>query len=145
MAEIGQEQGESYKTVQRYIRLTYLEKALLDAVDGERLGFGVGVTLSYLSTNSQVAVYHFFTGRKHRIDQRLADQLRALPEEELTPERLEEFLSPQDKRPRRVSVSMKPLRRYFPPEASPKEIEKEILKIVSDYFERRQNSGAEEG
>lgn len=55
-AQIGMETGESYKTVQRYIRLTYLLPALLDLMDESRMAFSVGVELSYLDAASQQQV-----------------------------------------------------------------------------------------
>lgn len=50
---IGASSGESYKTVQRYIRLTKLIPQLLDLVDTERIAFSVGVELSYLDEHLQ--------------------------------------------------------------------------------------------
>lgn len=45
-AEIGEAYGESYKTVQRYIRLTYLHPKLLEYVDEGRIAFTPAVELS---------------------------------------------------------------------------------------------------
>ena len=55
-AVIGEQTGESYKTVQRYIRLTHLIPALLDMVDDERIAFSVGVELSFLDSDMQAAL-----------------------------------------------------------------------------------------
>ena len=44
---------ESGRTVQRYIRLTYLIPALLDLMDEGRMAFSVGVELSYLDRAAQ--------------------------------------------------------------------------------------------
>jgi ParB family chromosome partitioning protein len=52
-ALIGEQSGESYKTVQRYIRLTNLIPALLDQMDEGRIAFSVGVELSYLDEQAQ--------------------------------------------------------------------------------------------
>ena len=52
-AQIGKENGESYKTVQRYIRLTNLIPELLSLVDSDRIAFSVGVELSYLNEEQQ--------------------------------------------------------------------------------------------
>ena len=52
-AMIGEQTGESYKTVQRYIRLTYLIPELLDLMDEGKIAFSVGVELSYLSPEAQ--------------------------------------------------------------------------------------------
>lgn len=134
---LADETDESTRQIHRYIRLSYLAPPLLEEVDWGRLGFGVGVTLSYLPTELQEQIYNFFTARNYKIDQRLADRLRELAEEgeELTEERLEEFLFPQNRgRFSRVSVRMKPLRKYFPPSATQKEIEAEIVRILEVYF-----------
>ncbi len=50
---IGEQSGESYKTVQRYIRLTNLIQPLLDQMDEGKIAFSVGVELSYLPTDAQ--------------------------------------------------------------------------------------------
>ena len=50
---IGDEAGESYKQVQRYIRLTELLPELLSLVDDNTLKFGIGVELSYLTKDEQ--------------------------------------------------------------------------------------------
>ena len=55
-AVIGEQTGESYKTVQRYIRLTHLIPALLDMVDDQRIAFSVGVELSFLDSDMQAAL-----------------------------------------------------------------------------------------
>ena len=52
-AQIGEPNGESYKTVQRYIRLTNLIPALLDQMDEGRIAFSVGVELSCLPDEVQ--------------------------------------------------------------------------------------------
>jgi len=52
-ALIGAESGESYKTVQRYIRLTHLIPELLDMMDEGKIAFSVGVELSYLDERLQ--------------------------------------------------------------------------------------------
>ncbi len=47
---------ESGRTVQRYIRLTYLIPQLLDLMDDNKIAFSVGVELSYLDDQSQFDV-----------------------------------------------------------------------------------------
>jgi len=47
---------ESGRTVQRYIRLTYLNPELLDLVDKGRIAFSVGVELSYLDETAQAYI-----------------------------------------------------------------------------------------
>ncbi len=53
---IGEQTGESYKTVQRYIRLTNLIPELLDMMDEGKITFSVGVELSFLDDQLQYDV-----------------------------------------------------------------------------------------
>ena len=55
-AQIGEQTGESYKTVQRYIRLTNLIPELLDMMDEGKIAFSVGVELSFLDDQLQFDV-----------------------------------------------------------------------------------------
>ena len=55
-AQIGEQTGESYKTVQRYIRLTNLIPELLDMMDENKIAFSVGVELSFLDDQFQYDV-----------------------------------------------------------------------------------------
>jgi len=55
-AQIGEQTGESYKTVQRYIRLTNLIPELLDMMDEGKIAFSVGVELSFLDDKRQYDV-----------------------------------------------------------------------------------------
>lgn len=53
LSTIGRQTGESYKTIQRYIRLTSLIPELLDMMDQGRIAFSVGYELSFLSEEMQ--------------------------------------------------------------------------------------------
>lgn len=53
MSAIGEDTGESYKTVQRYIRLNSLLPELLKMVDEERIALTPAVELSYLTEDEQ--------------------------------------------------------------------------------------------
>lgn len=132
---------ESGRQVQRYIRLTYLIPELLDAVDARKLGFGVGVTLSYLSQVNQESVYDYFLGNNIAITGTLADTLRAQDEKGIgfTSDRLREITAPAvaPKKLRKVSVPMKSLRKYFREEATEKEIQEEIVELVKANAEGR--------
>ena len=50
---IGEDMGDSYKTVQRYIRLTNLIPEILEYVDEGRISFTPAVELSYLYEQEQ--------------------------------------------------------------------------------------------
>ena len=52
-AEVGAQHGDGYKTVQRYIRLTYLVPELLQYVDEGKIGMRPAVEMSYLDEEIQ--------------------------------------------------------------------------------------------
>ena len=52
-AEVGAQYGDGYKTVQRYIRLTYLVPELLQYVDEGKIGMRPAVEMSYLEEEVQ--------------------------------------------------------------------------------------------
>lgn len=74
--EIGKEAGESYKTVQRYIRLTYLLRTLLNMVDEEKVPFMTGVALSYLTEDEQAALLYVMEQRNITPSLQQAEELK---------------------------------------------------------------------
>lgn len=50
---LGEQVGESARTVQRYIRLTYLIPELLEKVDNKEIAFNPAVEISYLTEDEQ--------------------------------------------------------------------------------------------
>lgn len=136
--ELGQESGVSGDTIRRYVRLSYLISPLLEAVDAKTLGFGGGVSLSYLTSASQESVYnYFFSTHPRPIDQHLADRLRAAGEvSELTEAELEALLSGQMEKPQAVkTIPFSPLKKYFPRNAPKAAIEKTVAAALKLYFE----------
>lgn len=53
LEEIAKDSNESYKQVQRYIRLTELIQEILDMVDEKKIAFRPAVEISYLSEDNQ--------------------------------------------------------------------------------------------
>ncbi len=53
---VGAEAGDSREQVRRYVRLTHLTPKLLDMVDENKMPLTVGVELSYLRTEEQLAL-----------------------------------------------------------------------------------------
>jgi ParB family chromosome partitioning protein len=130
---------DSSRQIQRYIRLTYLTPALLQAVDEKKLGLTIGATLSFLSRNNQEAVEAYCL-REHSvyISLELADRLREADQGDarFTPEMLEELVQPSGKNLRKVTLPYKTVRRYFSEGATQEEIETTIQQALKLYFSR---------
>lgn len=95
-AQIGGELGESYKTVQRYIRLTYLNKALLDMVDEGKIAFTPAVELSYLNEIEQQDLVDAIAECEATPNLSQACRFKKMSSEQgLTPESIVEILNEQ--------------------------------------------------
>lgn len=81
LRDIAAEQHSvSCSEIQRYIRLVYLLPILLDLLDQDRIPVMAGYELSFLDTEAQQAVYHFFFGDtppKEKLTVKAAETLRA--------------------------------------------------------------------
>ena len=90
---MGEEVGESARTIQRYIRLTYLIPELLEEVDNKRIAFRPAVELSYLSEENQYVVENIFEFDEVTPSLSQAIRLKKLEQEgNLTEEKIEEML-----------------------------------------------------
>ena len=58
---LGEQVGESARSVQRYIRLTELIPELLDLVDNKKLQFTVAVNISYIDKEVQGWIYEYIS------------------------------------------------------------------------------------
>lgn len=125
--------------IQRYIRLTYLIPELLQMVDDQKLGLRIGVSLSYLTEQTQHILLEYLSAHpKAKLKIATADELRKLdedPAQEITLDTLEELLEAQPQRaPRVLKLQLKPFRQYFPANAKPEEITLTIAKALDFYF-----------
>ena len=125
---------ESGRTVQRYIRLTYLSPELLDLVDKGRIAFSVGVELSYLdesvqayiaeiSSRDDVTPSYSQASRMHRAGVCTLEQIEAIMSEE-KPNQRETVRIPADR-----------LREVLPSGIEGEQAEEFILKAC-DYYRK---------
>ena len=74
--QVGTENGDSGRQVQRYLRLNYLIPDLLDRVDQKSLAFLAGVEHSYLAEDSQKALSEFLTKSAGKVSLKQARHLK---------------------------------------------------------------------
>ena len=126
--------GESYKQIERYIRLTYLIKPLLAYVDEKRIAFGAGVELSYLESEEQEQLY--------QVMQRLcvfpnlvqAKKLKELSKEgKLDENGMEIILSDEKTAAPAVKLQRKKLNEYFPADYSAEQMEEVIYSLLKKW------------
>ena len=131
---VGENSGDSGRQIQRYIRLTYLIKTLLDYVDEKRITFGVGIELSYLEPAEQEQLY--------QIMQRLcvfpslvqAKKLKELSREgKLDENGMEIILSDEKPAAPAVKLQRKKLNEYFPADYSAEQMEEVIYGLLKRW------------
>ena len=140
-AVIGAESGESYKTVQRYIRLTNLIPELLDLMDKGKIAFSVGVELSYLPPEIQQELFEIIDREDCTPSYSQAYRLhKSFNNCSLTREGLAAVMS-EEKPNQKEKVSFKydDLRKYFPDSYSVGDIQRYILNLVAKDYQRQHN------
>ena len=80
LSEVGNDNNESRRTVAYLIRLTYLILPLIEMIDDGRLGFKIGVAISYLSTETQNMLYSEIIMAGEKIKQSQIKELKVLDE-----------------------------------------------------------------
>ena len=134
--EVGQLNGESVRTIQRYIRLTHLVPPLLQMVDDGRIAFSPAVELSYLTRDEQAELWDLI-GREDATPS-LSQALRMKQfsrEAKLTPEVLYAILTEEKPNQKeQVRIKTESLRKYFPRNYSAQQMEREIIKLLEARY-----------
>ena len=127
-----EETGERFKQVQRYIRLTWLIPGLPELVDEDRMGITPGVELSYLSEEEQGYVLQAIETEGMIPSVAQAKEMRACAARgELDLEKpLDILYAGKGKQRERLILSMDRFAEYFPIDATPREIEDELVSLL---------------
>ena len=145
-ALIGDETGESYKTVQRYIRLTELIPELMSLVDSGRIAFSVGVELSCLNEEQQTDLAS---------DAELLDKTPSYSQAvrmhrehllgELTFDRIREIMD-EDKpnQKEHLSLPMERISKYIPKGYTPKQAQEYVESLLEQAYKRRMRAREQE-
>lgn len=140
---LADEAGQNRNKIQRYIRLTYLIDPLLDLVDRQKMGMGVGVQLSYLSLETQELVYLFCYAYdpQRPLKESHAKAIREAekdPDEVVNEDFLESLLEKKSgtERLRTLKLEMSQLREYFPKGTSEEVVVQTIHSALAAYFSK---------
>ena len=144
-AEIGEPYGESYKTVQRYIRLTYLHPKLLEYVDEGRIAFTPAVELSYLNDIEQQDLIQTIESEDCTPSLSQAVRMKKLSQQGLLDDdKILEIMSEEKANQKeRIKIPTEKLRKYFPKNYSTSQIEEAIIKMCEANYKRRQKQQPE--
>jgi ParB family chromosome partitioning protein len=133
-AQIGADTGDSYKTVQRYIRLTNLIPEILKYVDDGRISFTPAVELSYLNEQEQYDLLEQMELNDCTPSLSQACRFKKMSQEEgLTPEVIAAVMSEEKANQREMfKVPMERIRQYVP-NANAKQAEDFVMKACEHY------------
>ena len=139
-AEIGEAYGESYKTVQRYIRLTYLHPKLLEYVDEGRIAFTPAVELSYLNDIEQQDLIQTIESEDCTPSLSQAVRMKKLSQQGLLDDdKILEIMSEEKANQKeRIKIPTEKLRKYFPRDFSASQIEDAIIKMCEAQYRKKQ-------
>ena len=138
-AIIGEQTGDSYKTVQRYIRLTNLIPELLSEVDQSRIGLSPAVELSFLPEHEQMMLLSAIEYAGTMPSMAQAKQIRSYSTAgKITPEVLEVIMNAEQvKQPDTIRLKpsdtvRKTMRRMFG-DLSAEEMSTKIMNILENW------------
>ena len=131
--------GESYKQIQRFIRLTNLVPELLDMVDEKKISFNPAVELSYLDTNQQRDFLEAMQDTQNAPSLSQAQRLKKLAQEGHFSYDVAFAVMGEEKKDEldKVVIKNDTLRKYFPRSYTPKQMEDTIIKLL-DQWQRKQ-------
>ena len=139
---IGDQTGESYKQVQRFIRLTELVPELLDMVDAKNIAFNPAVELSYLKPHEQVQLMEAMDMEQSTPSLSQAQRLKKYSQDgKLTFDVMTAIMS-EDKKGEldKVTLTGEKLKKYFPKSYTPQQMEETIIKLLEGWSRKRQQS-----
>lgn len=135
---LGESVGESYKQIQRYIRLTELIDPLLDMVDSRKLPLNAAVELSYLGSKAQADVIKVIEKHEAVPSIEQAAKMRKFSQEgRLSYDVIDSIMLEQKPEKIRVTLKEDRLREYFPESYSKKQMEDTIIKLLKNWARKR--------
>lgn len=139
---LAQNSEYSRNQIQRYIRLTNLIPSILKMVDEGRIALTPAVELSYLQRFEQIALFRIMERDDVTPSVYQAKQLRQLSQEEkLNDESIAALISePKANQKEFVRVPCEQLRRFFPQNATPKQMQETLLQAMEFYRQHSRTS-----
>ena len=141
---VGQQAGESRNQVHRYIRLTYLISEILEMVDNKRIALNPAVELSYLKPAEQTMLLDAMDCEQTTPSLSQAQRLKRFSQEgKLTEESMLAIMSEEKKSDiDRISLPRDTIKKYFPKDYTPKQMEDQIIDLLKKWSRSIQRSQA---
>lgn len=139
---VGQEAGDSRNQVHRFIRLTNLVPELMDMVDEKKISFNPAVELSYLDENQQRDFLEAMNDTQNAPSLSQAQQLKKLAQQgEFSYDAVYDIMNEEKKSELdTVTIKNETLRKYFPRNYTPRQMESIIIKLLDQWQMKKQQA-----
>ena len=139
LESVGQRNGMSVKTVQRYIWLNDLVPELKQTMDAGKLSFTPAVEISRVRPKHQKYIAVSIKGQQASPSKGQAKRLRELDKEnKLSPDVIDGILCEEKKKEDRdVIITGAELEKFFGKEATPRQMKDQIMTLLEDWKERQ--------
>ena len=133
---------DSRNQIHRYIRLTQLEKPLLDMVDEKKIAMNPAVELSYLKPEEQQQLLEAIDLEQSTPSLSQAQRMKKFSQEgRLTFDVMDAILIEEKKLPQtHIMLTSEKIGKYFPKSFTPEQMEKTIIKLLEKWCRSRQQS-----
>lgn len=138
--KLSEEADSSMSQVKRYIKLTDLNPQLLDMVDDKQIAFNPAVELSYLKPEEQTNFLEAMEYAQASPSLSQAQRIKKLSQDGICTLEAMCAVMDEEKKPELDHVTLKNdvLRKYFPKNATPLEMEKQIIKLLDQWQRRKE-------
>lgn len=140
VAKVGADANESERQVHRYIRLTELLPEVQEKVESKEIAFSPAVELSYLTHDEQKQFLDAMDYSQNTPSLSQAQRLKKLSREgKCTQEAMFSIMS-EDKKDdlTRITLSNDILRKYFPRNYTPLQMQETIINLLEQWQKKRQ-------
>ena len=141
VSQISETGTDSERQIHRYIRLANLIPEILKLVDEGRIALTPAVELSYLNNHEQEVLSKIMSCDELTPSLSQAQRLRRLSEDyTLTDSGISQIMSEiKGNQKEYLKIEVEPLRRYFPPGTTAKQMQTTMLRAMEFYRRHTQN------
>jgi len=139
---VGEQTGEHYKQVQRYIRLTNLILPVLEMVDNGQIAFSPAVELSYLTGREQLNLHLTMESEDCTPSLSQAQRMKKLSQENRLDMDTIFTIMTEEKPNQKEQIKLKKdnIKGFFPKDYTSRQMEQVIMKLLADWQRKRERN-----
>ena len=138
---VAENAGESYKQVQRFIRLTELIPPILQMVDEGKIALTPAVELSFLKKDEQENLFATMESEEATPSLSQAQRMKQLSQSgRLDMDTIFAIMTEEKGNQKEtLKINTSKLKKYFPKNTTPKQMEETIIKLLERELQRKRN------